>query len=186
MSYEQLPTRNPLCTGFPFSGASARWVWLEPMGTHFADLAMVSVLGLLLKTLPLLQHLGVGEGNPIDPLQSLHIGAALPVGGGVLMAERRNVNKTIEELYTGKSSLGAKTTLNSDTNSIIFHRYLRTGLCTYLVDLHGLDLASVPDMGTSAQVDQGPASNQDSYNYTTVHFKDPNRTQASSRNNITL
>jgi len=51
---------------------------------YFADLAMVSVLGLLLEVLPLLQHLGVGEGDPVDPLEGLHVGAALPVCGGVL------------------------------------------------------------------------------------------------------
>lgn len=33
---------------------------------------------------------------------------------------------------------------------------------TNLVDLHGLDLACVSDVGTSAQVNQGPTSNRDS------------------------
>ncbi len=32
----------------------------------------------------------------------------------------------------------------------------------YLVDLHGLDLARVSDMRTSAQINQGPTSNRDS------------------------
>lgn len=47
--------------------------------THFANLAMVSILGLLLKTLPFLQHLGIWERDPVDPLQSLHVRTALPV-----------------------------------------------------------------------------------------------------------
>lgn len=32
----------------------------------------------------------------------------------------------------------------------------------YLIDLHSLDLACMPDMGTSAQVNQWPTSNKDS------------------------
>lgn len=43
------------------------WRWL-PSVTHFANLAMISILGLLLKTLPLLQHLWIWERDPIDPL----------------------------------------------------------------------------------------------------------------------
>lgn len=82
---------NSLCTGFKSPvQPSACWVALDSTRysvTHFADLAMVSVLGLLLKTFPLLQHLWVWEGNPIDPLQSLHVGAALPVSWRVLMTE---------------------------------------------------------------------------------------------------
>lgn len=64
------------------------WTWTRPlMVTHFANLTMVSVLGLLLKTFPLLQHLWVRERNSIDPLQSLHVRTALPVGRRVLKAE---------------------------------------------------------------------------------------------------
>ena len=37
-------------------------------------------------------------------------------------------------------------------------RYCRNHLPTDLVDLQGLDLAGVPDMGASAKVDEGPAS----------------------------
>lgn len=51
-------------------------------------------------------------------------------------------------------------------------RYKCSQVCVfsmYLVDLHGLDLACVSYMGTSAQVNQGPTSNQN-LNMTTLSF----------------
>ena len=68
--------------------------WTAVKVTHFADLAMVSVLGLLLEVFPLLEHLGVGEGDPVDPLEGLHVRATLPVCGRVLVGERTLFNNT--------------------------------------------------------------------------------------------
>jgi hypothetical protein len=45
---------------------------------------VVPVLGLLLELLPLLEQLGVREGDPVDPLQGLHVRLPLPVCGGAL------------------------------------------------------------------------------------------------------
>lgn len=42
---------------------------------------------------------------------------------------------------------------------------------TYLVDLHSFDLACMSDMGTSAQVNQGPTSNQVLKKYKTVSLQ---------------
>lgn len=52
--------------------------------SHPSNLPVVSLGSLLLDLLPLLQLLGVGEGNPVDPLQGLSIRLALPVSGGIL------------------------------------------------------------------------------------------------------
>ena len=51
------------------------------LNPHLADLAVVSVPRLLLEDFPLLQHLGVREGDAVDPLQGLHVRTALPVCG---------------------------------------------------------------------------------------------------------
>ena len=51
---------------------------------HLADLTVVSVPRLLLEDLPLLQHLGVREGDAVDPLEGFHVRTALPVRGRVL------------------------------------------------------------------------------------------------------
>ena len=48
------------------------------------QLAVVSLGGLLLEHLPLLQLLLVREGDAVDPLEGLSVRLALPVGGGVL------------------------------------------------------------------------------------------------------
>ena len=46
---------------------------LKTLLSHLPDFAVVSVLGLLLKALPLLQHLVVGERDAVDTLESLHV-----------------------------------------------------------------------------------------------------------------
>lgn len=51
---------------------------------YLPNFPVVSVLGFFLKALPLLQHFGVGERYPVDPLERLHVRAAFPVRGGVL------------------------------------------------------------------------------------------------------
>ena len=45
---------------------------------------MVPFGGLLLEVLPLLELLGVGEGDAVDALEGLGVRLALPVGGRVL------------------------------------------------------------------------------------------------------
>jgi len=48
------------------------------------DLAVIPLGRLLLQLLPLLELLGIGERDAVDTLQSLSVGLALPVRGGVL------------------------------------------------------------------------------------------------------
>lgn len=52
--------------------------------TYPADLAVVALSGLLLELDPLLQLLGVGEGNAVHALQRLGLVVALPVGRRIL------------------------------------------------------------------------------------------------------
>ena len=52
--------------------------------THPAQFPMVSLCCLLLEVLPLLELFAVGEGDAVDPLESLRLVVALPVGGRVL------------------------------------------------------------------------------------------------------
>ena len=54
------------------------------MRSYPAKFAVVPVLGLLLELLPLLEQLGVREGDPVDPLQGLHVRLPLPICGGAL------------------------------------------------------------------------------------------------------
>lgn len=44
-----------------------------------AQFAVISVLGLLLKLLPLFEHFGVREGDSIDPLEGFHVRLSFPV-----------------------------------------------------------------------------------------------------------
>lgn len=127
------------------AGSTGLSPWLPPV-THFANLAMVSILGLFLKAFPLLQHLWVREGNPIDPLQSFHVRAALPV-------RRRVLRKRSEEIPTEDYFIKY---ISEDSINWLKHLF-------YLIDFHGLDLACVSDMGTSAQVNQGPTPNHRIY-----------------------
>ena len=82
----------------PRTGPSDRPSAAAFQNPHLADLAVVSVPGLLLEDLPLLQHLGVGEGDAVDPLERLHVRAALPVRGRVLGGRGRGtLTETIRD-----------------------------------------------------------------------------------------
>ena len=83
----------------PRTGPSDRPSAAAFQNPHLADLAVVSVPGLLLEDLPLLQHLGVGEGDAVDPLERLHVRAALPVRGRVLGGRGRGtLTETIRDV----------------------------------------------------------------------------------------
>lgn len=142
---------------------------------------MVSVLGLFLKALPLLQHLSVGERYPVDSLERLHVRAAFPVRGGVLddkICRERSAKLT--RLYTKLpcDNLTHHFRFNITLTGIILQTSCGDGVqesnlviqCswlfyriarhpdTHLIDLQCFDLARMPYMRASAQVNERATS----------------------------